>query len=547
MSPPVTAADLAAFDAALATAAREDLAIFAQYVLRDEESGDDIALQPYHLDLLDRLALGAPFPENEHAPKSARKLVCTAHVESGKTNLGIALALWTLGRNPRSRIVVLSETLAVSDKIVSSMAKYISDPNFEGHKALRRVFPHLAVGDTWNAQKGYFVVRPSGIKDPSFVAAGLDTGILGSRIDLLILDDILTLRSCATVYQRKQVLKALDGTLSGRLAKKGRAQVVLFCNAQYDDDPGAILGARPGWSTYDMTVTCDGTPTGKSNWLARWPQERIEDEFANNPEAPTLLLCRRRKTGTYGRFTKAMTDAALEAGRGMEMRVPSEDIPEEVVVCIGVDFAFTQTKKSDRSAIAVVLRYPNGRRELTHVVAGKWREAEGVQQLAEVVRAYPRHRIRAESNGAQRWIIENWAEKLGISIEPYHTGGSKWSPVNGIPAMAADFQLGRWIFPCDTFGAPGPVVRELIEELHAFDETSHTGDLVMALFFADGLARDSKPFAYFATAMGESIIPPADPEAPVTVPTPAPPAPPPEPVPAWSVGDMMGGGMFGLQ
>jgi hypothetical protein len=547
MSPPVTAADLAAFDAALAVAAREDLAIFAQYVLRDEESGDEIDLQPYHLDLLDRLALGAPFPENEHAPKSARKLVCTAHVESGKTNLGIALALWTLGRNPRSRIVVLSETLAVSDKITQSMAKYISDPNFEGHRALRRVFPNLAVGDTWNTQKGYFVVRPSGIKDPSFVAAGLDTGILGSRIDLLILDDILTLRSCATVYQRKQVLKALDGTLSGRLAKKGRAQVVLFCNAQYDDDPGAILGARPGWSTYDMTVTCDGTPTGKSNWPARWPQERIEDEFANNPEAPTLLLCRRRKTGTYGRFTKAMTDAALEAGRGMEMRVPAEDIPEEVVVCIGVDFAFTQTKKSDRSAIAVVLRYPNGRRELTHVVAGKWREAEGVQQLAEVVRAYPRHRIRAESNGAQRWIIENWAEKLGISIEPYHTGGSKWSPVNGIPAMAADFQLGRWIFPCDTFGAPEPVVRELIEELHAFDETSHTGDLVMALFFADGLARDSKPFAYFATAMGESIIPPVDPEAPVTAPTPATSPPPPEPVPSWSVGDMMGGGMFGFQ
>ena len=69
----------------------------------------------------------------------------------------------------------------------------------------------------------------------------------------------------------------------------------------------------------------------------------------------------------------------------------------------------------------------------------------------------------------------------------------------------------------------------------------------MALFFADGLARDSKPFTYFATAIGESIIPPADSEAPVTAPTPAMPAPPPEPVPSWSVGDMMGGGMFGFQ
>jgi hypothetical protein len=294
-----------------------------------------------------------------------------------------------------------------------------------------------------------------------------------------------------------------------------------------------------------MTVTCDGTPTGASNWLARWPQERIEDEFANNPEAPTLLLCRRRKTGTYGRFTKAMTDAALDAGRGMEMRVPAEDIPEDVVVCIGVDFAFTQNKKSDLSSIAVALRYPNGKKELTHLVSGKWKEAEGVRQLATVVRMFPRHLIRAESNGAQKWIIENWSEKLDISIQPYHTGGSKWSPVYGIPSMAADFANGRWIIPCDQFGAPEREVYELIEELHSFDETSHTGDRVMSLFFADGLARDSKPFVYLVTSMGQSVLPPPDPTAPIEVtaePVPAKPAPVPEPATAWSMGDFGGGG-----
>lgn len=517
-------------DEALCYMARSDLQVFAQYVLRneqpdvstdgyedddearnarelfseladagaDDEDADHIALQPYHLELLD-------------AFRSQRFVAVTAHTESGKTQLGIAYVLWQLGRHPGLRVAILSEGGKLARTITRTIARYIGEDGFSGCQAVRRVFPELRPGRQWNVVDGFEVERSAAVTHPSFAAFGSDTGLTGYRADIILCDDYVTPKSVATPYLRKQLGEKFNSTVYGRKTQYG--QIIFLCNAQWEDDPVAVFESKPGVHRVTMRVTRDGTADGPLEWPEKWPRWRIRQAVEQNPDHRSQLFAVRRKQGTFGRFTKAMTDAALDAGRGLDLRTPAADIPDGYLVCIGVDFAFSQSRASDRSAIVAVLRYPNGKRELLHVAAGKWREADGLRELATILRMYPKHRVRAESNSGQRWIIESWAERLQATIEPYRTDGSKWSPVVGVPALAADMANHRWVFPCDHMGAPEAMVAELIEELHAFDPDpkKHTGDLVMALFFADGLARDCKPFEYQGGLLGDAPAQPVSP------------------------------------
>jgi hypothetical protein len=156
-----------------AQAARVDPSAFMEFVLKDEMTGQPIELAPMH-----------------HAWQSLmsshRRLLCWSHVEGGKTwQFSIGRVLWELGRNPNLRVVVISNTHEQAAKIVRTVAKHI-----EVSEELRMVFPRLLKGDPWTSHH-LFVQRSVMSKDPSLQACGIHGNIVGARIDLLILDDVL--------------------------------------------------------------------------------------------------------------------------------------------------------------------------------------------------------------------------------------------------------------------------------------------------------------------------------------------------------------------
>ena len=534
----------AEFDDALAILARDRLDIFTQYVMRneqpsaaevdaegigddaetpeeaaderrrilslftdlqgtadpDDDDADGITLQPYHRDLLYHLT-------------TQKRLAVTAHAEAGKTQLGIAYILWALGKNPNLRVAIVSEGGKLARLICKTIARYIADESFTGCKQLRKVFPNLRPGASWNAIDGYEVVRSPAITSPSFAAFGSETGITGYRVDIAMLDDYVTPKTTATVYLRNQLTRKFETTVLNRPTKHG--QIVFFCNAQYDDDTVAQFESKKGVFGFRMSVTKDGTPEGPLEWPEKWPRWRILEAVAQNPDHRSALFAERRKTGEYGRFSQAAIDLSLAQGRGLAFVHAMPEVPPGWVICIGVDFAFTKSKSSDKSAIVVLARRADGVRQVLDVIAGKWTEAEGLERLRQVVSRFPESRVRAENNGAQKWIVERWSSELRIAIEPWHTSGKKWHPVLGVPGLAAAMQNGQYALPCDESMAAPAYIRQLIEELRAFDPDpdKHTGDLVMALFFAEGLAMDSAKygnFQYRTATLGKDPPPPKD-------------------------------------
>mgnify|MGYP000160874259 CR=1 FL=1 len=505
----------------IAVLARSRLDVFAQYVLQNEqpdttvdyddadeaawaralfselascdldsEDGAAIELQPYHVDLLRALL-------------TKKRLIVTAHTESGKTQIGIAYVLWALGRNPNLRVAVVSQGASLASLICGTLARYIADESFEGCRRLRRVFPDLLPGSQWSMELGFCVRRSGAITHPSFARFGAETGITGYRVDIALLDDYVTPKTTETPYLRAQQATRFNTTIINRLTQFG--QLILFGNAQWSDDCAAQLAKRKGFHEFKMRVTKDGTPTGELEWPQKWPRWRILEACEQNTDHRAALFAERRQVNKYGRFDPDAIKAAVQAGRGRVLGARMEYLPPGATVCIGVDFAFTNGRKSDESAIVAILReapakgHRMGRRVLLGIDAGKWDDLTAMQRLEHVIGRYPkgRVRIRGESNAGQRWIVQSWTRTLGEMIEPYETNGSKWDDQSGIPVLAAAFLNGLWVLPGDEFGEPLPEVKVLIDQMGAFDPSragrDHTGDRLMALFFADGLARDLPP------------------------------------------------------
>lgn len=562
-------AEIEQFDAYLAVAARTDLRIFAQYVLRNEspgavgladgeawsiecidaieaefaalgDEGDRIELQPYHFALLE-------------AYRTNQFLSIVAHTESGKTQLAIAYILWRLGKNPRLRVAVVSEGSRLALIICRTIARYISEESFSGCQALRRVFPHLRPGPRWGDQF-YGVERPAQIKDPSFAAFGEKGGITGIRADIILGDDLVTPKTTGSPDLRANLITTFNTKIQNR--KTGRAQIINQCNAQWSDDLSAVLEER-GFKAHRMMVTKDGTPDGELEWPRKWTRSLIKSTIQINSDWRAMLFAERRENGKFGRFKEEFLREALERGRGRSLGGVLQP-REGSFVAIGMDFAFGGTGKC---SIAAVLVEPPatgdiiGMRTLIDLRSGKWSDLQAIEELKAVTAQYPNGKffIRGESNGAQKWVVRSMARATALRIKPYVTGVSKWSAEGGIPQLASEFEMGLWTLPSDPFGHALPEVEELLREIRKFDPAKtdeHTGDRLMSLFFADGLARETDPFEYFATAMGESILPPPDPEiAADLAPEPAA-APAPviaaEPAPAWGMGDFGGGGsLFG--
>jgi hypothetical protein len=68
-------------------------------------------------------------------------------------------------------------------------------------------------------------------------------------------------------------------------------------------------------------------------------------------------------------------------------------------------------------------------------------------------------------------------------IRPYTTGRNKASPEFGVETLATEMAAGKWIIP-NKGGRVDPSLDPWLSEMVNYDPTAHTGDCLMASWFA---------------------------------------------------------------
>ncbi len=457
---------------------REDINEFCAYVGRDAETNETIVQEQIHEDFQ---LIADMFP----------RAIIMAHPESGKTTqIGILRVLWLLGNNPGLRIAVVSKTKPNAVKTTRAIKEYI-----EKSEELAEVFPELIPGEKW-AEDAFIVRRATYSRDPSIQAVGLDGTIIGSRVDVLVFDDILDLENTMTPAERKKALKRIKAKFLDRLTAGGRA--LFLTNAWHPEDPAHALekeGKEGGpWRCFKFSVL---TEDGQPSWPEKWTLDRIDDLRAElGPiDFARAMLCKARDEGESP-FDEDAIERAVTMAHELEVDLVyacrAEDLPPGAAIYTGVDLAVSQGPGAHLTALVTILLWPEDlSRQLLWVESGRWSSRDIRNKVLDHDKRYGSTFI-VENVAAQRWIIDIINNQADLppeqrrlpTIVPFRTGRNKAHPQFGVEGLAVEIDADNWVLPMT---GPDAAVREALElrgEMLYYTRGAHTGDRLMATWFA---------------------------------------------------------------
>lgn len=491
---------------AVARTARSNLGAFNAAVLRDERSGQRIQNAPVHRQW------------HQVVPYEPLLILVTS-VESGKSQqVTVGYALWRLGRNPRMRIAVAGETAQKATKFTATIRNYIAHSS-----DLHAVFPWLHPGQPWKANQFKVSTASPLAKDYSIEAIGPGTDFLGSRYDLILVDDLFNFENTRTEYMRDKYLQWVGSTLYGRLQEGG--QIIICTNAWHRYDAPHVLANDWGWRM--LVCPMDRPlPTGEMPWGDHWSEERLTQWRATNPEYDRVIKCIPRRPGDR-KFPDALIDKALQRGHGRHLQTRLEQWHPDDRIITAVDVGIGKKRRNHRSAVGTIKVHGGTQdREILRIDSGKWSGPDILRMAYWHWHRFGSWAAFVETNQAQEFLVQFApfvlpdvqveTEEEGESVpDPERrrmrvrryvtTGKSKWDPVWGLESLIVEMHNDKWIIPSGNDPAPRkglePEVRRLVEQMEDYSPEEHTGDLLMTVW----LAREGARKAGFAYRVGNPV------------------------------------------
>jgi hypothetical protein len=155
----------------------------------------------------------------------------------------------------------------------------------------------------------------------------------------------------------------------------------------------------------------------------------------------------------------------------------------------GVDLAVQRHSAADETCLFTIYQRPDGRRQVVEVLAGKWNGPEIVRRIIDVHQRFGSIVI-VENVAAQDYILQFVREaRVTVPVIPFTTGKNKSNPEFGVESVAAELAASRWVIPARAGKPLSTQVEKWIGEMLYYDPRRHTGDRLMACWFAREVAR----------------------------------------------------------
>jgi len=502
---------------------------FLEFVMRGEEEPEKRVVLPDH----QRLAL-------EFALWHPRGSVSMLPVGHGKTFLASGILLHKLGQQPNLRCGVVSSAEGQAKRPLSLVKDYV-----EHSKELGVVFPKLRrstrPADPWT-DTSITIDRSYGIKSPSLIARGLESRQLrGGDLDFIVIDDVLNAENCATPEQREKVHARIQSEVLTRIRRADGGFVVINTAVHPDDAVQKMIA--PPMSLPAIVMAIDGTirilnaPTFDSDlivpvtdlphenpsaiyrlvrhgeaplWADRWPQDRVDalrtsmlpEVFAQNymnvPLSDSASLCKHAYVDRGKAVATALGIEGFAKSKGT-VRVSDTSgngfVGTDVRVFTGVDLAVSKASHADETAIFTFAVFPGAVRVPLRIDHGHWSATEIEERLYQHIDAYLPVAVAIENVGAQELFRQGVERRVASRpnahcppIKPYTTDKKKHDPFFGLPQLFSELANGLWAVPNDR-GMVHPSVQKWIDQMVGYHPSDHTGDILMAMFFASELAK----------------------------------------------------------
>lgn len=372
------------------------------------------------------------------------------------------------------------------------------------------------------------VERPNlNLKDPTLSTVGVGGTILSKRADIIICDDILNPENTRTPAQRQKLKEWFYQVLMPVLVPGGR---LLFVGTVWNpQDLLTELLKDPSFDYRKRFKAVLEEPTHDELWK-QWYSIRLQGTETSKAEADAFMEANKEKmnegiqvlwpemfpyrilypikrsnsaafekmyqNNIISREDQKFKEEWLERAkeRGSNYRLVRSLDPDArksfVAVTAGIDLAASENEQGDDNVnLHLGLRKTDDMVMVLSIDRGKFTPAVWRSTVAERHDHMRPDRMVVETNGYQAAMKRDLADK-NLPIVAFHTGGEKLDPYIGVESLAIMFENDRIILPYDK-SDPYTIalIDQLVDELRLFPG-GHTGDSVMAFWFAYTALRD---------------------------------------------------------
>jgi hypothetical protein len=265
------------------------------------------------------------------------------------------------------------------------------------------------------------------------------------------------------------------------------AKVLLVGNAFHPEDLMHELAAT-GDYTWKKFPVLDPT-TNESTWPERWPMERIEEkrrEYLAHEFARSMLCIPRDES--QARFKREWIEQCLKRGDGLTPTYALSTIPHGYRVFTGVDLGVRARHGADLTVLFTIVLHPNEDREVLWVESGRWAAKDIVDRIIDTHRRY-NSIVIVENNAAQQFIVDFTKSTSAVPVKPFFTGKNKAHPEFGVESLATEMANNKWIIPSVNGRPATKEIDAWVTEMLYYDPRQHTGDHLMASWFAREASR----------------------------------------------------------
>lgn len=181
------------------------------------------------------------------------RLIITLPPRSMKSILvSNALTAWYLGRDPRRKVICVSYSSTLAEKLSADTRQILEAPWF------KRCFPALQlsgkrVDELVTTQRGYRL------------AQGMDGSLLGRGADLIVIDDPIKPSGTVSAKQRQRVNDVFDSTLLTRLDNKLNGAIVVVMQRLHEEDLVGHLLQTGDWEVVTIPAIAPEAATFQLN------------------------------------------------------------------------------------------------------------------------------------------------------------------------------------------------------------------------------------------------------------------------------------------
>lgn len=508
-------------------AAQKSLPFFCSYYMRDDNS-EKLRFKEFHIEMMEA-----------YADANNGRVLALEPASFGKSSLLKFYMIWLMIVNPNIRIALIGKTFDDATKRLRTIKAEL-----EGNHDLIEDFGPFK-GDVWKEDQITVAARTSNAKEANISCAGGESNIMGWRSDVVVLDDIVTNDNSGPQVRPESRERLKDNFNQGvlKLGVVGEVSLIRWVNTVVDKrdlthEVGRLKDhpdmADTRWTTPEgwlvLRRSAYNETTGELLWPEKYPMNR--PPLVDGRPDPRPSVERDMLTDPL-MFQKRMQNRCLEQGLlpfqqvyidGNHAEYPGcldtsrhlRDVPSGWITAGGFDPSGSVGATSDWAGhIVVAFEKTNEDSRIYQVVwidRGRWELETQQQHVVDEHRFFNSAKTKVESNAAQQWFVSSGIVKKmatdpkatvhgPMRIEPVYTTDEKFhkdrsksygkpDPDFGIPSLAGLVKAGRIRFPT---GDAISLERSqwLIGEMLEYP-MGHSGDLLMALWFAILAARESE-------------------------------------------------------